>query len=83
MYRVVMRKVIGGERVRTDEVVGTSEQYPKVGDSFVIMAPSLYKFGSFRVVSTSPVEQISNGPGDTVIIKTANSIYSLDITYET
>jgi hypothetical protein len=83
MYNVTLKKLIGGENVRTDEVIGACEQYPVLGERFIMIAPSLSKHGSCRVVSTSPVEEISEGFDNTLTVKTLNSTYHLTITQET
>jgi len=75
---VLLKKLIGGNNVRTDSVKGICEYYPAVGESFVMFSESLDFPGGYRVISTSPVKTIKN-LDNSITIETENSTYSLII----
>lgn len=79
MYNVTMSKVKGGERIRTDIIQGTCQDYPIIGESFALIAESLSFAGGVRLITTSYVQQIDEQEDGSLNIETQNSIYNITI----
>lgn len=77
---VVLTRILGGTRVRTDVTQGVCIEYPEVGKPFIMFAESLSVSGGVRYIATSAVVSVSNADTRTKIIKTQNSTYRLDFT---
>ena len=78
MYSVVLHKVLGGVNVRTNSTEGKCNNLPKIGESFMLIAPPLVEGSIARYVTTSEVKEIipdKNG----MIIKTLNSTYKVEV----
>lgn len=56
--KVKMTKIKGGERVRTETVIGTARGKPVVGEPFVVTGKPLNEEAQLRVITTSPVVSI-------------------------
>ncbi len=81
--KVIMRKLLGGERIRTDSVEGVCEHLPEIGVPFIMIGKSLDFVGGLRLISTSPVVEISYELDGTITTTTENSTYQLTISEET
>ena len=76
MYNVTLKKIEGGTRIRTAEVVGVCAKYPVIGESFQLSAVPLVEGSIARIVSTSTVQDVIV-QDDGFIIETLNSKYHL------
>ena len=77
--KVIMRKLKGGVNIRTEEVCGECDAYPKVGKSFSMTSVPLVPGYDVRVIETSDVQGLSNMNG-IIVMETLNSMYELVIT---
>ncbi len=64
--------------LRTDEVIGHTENSPQVGKRFVMFADSLNPSGAFRHVSTSPVQTVEGISLRVMRFTTLNSVYEFE-----
>ena len=65
-------------RVRTDEVLGKTDELPQVGKPFVLIGEGL-EFAN-RLVSTSPVKEIERHQPDLFVLTTeSDSIYHVQV----
>ena len=78
MYNVTMSKVKGGERIRTDIIQGTCQDYPIIGESFSMVSKSLTFGFDLRIIRTSTVKSI-NKQDKLITFETENSTYCLII----
>jgi hypothetical protein len=76
MHNIILSKVLGGGRVRTDIVEGTCVDYPIIGESFSMVSKSLTFGLDLRIVRTSTVKSIKE-EDNMVIFETENSTYKL------
>lgn len=81
--KVLMSKVLGGERIRTSTVKGDCEGLPVLGESFVIIADAIQPGAMARRVNTSAVKGIEYELDGTITITTENSVYRLTVLEET
>jgi hypothetical protein len=77
-YTGTFRKVVGGEAVRTKEMVGEFMNLPKEGHPFVMFGEPLDKTQNARMIHTSPVVGIVSDTGSSVLFRTENSTYEVD-----
>jgi hypothetical protein len=78
MYDVILKKVSGGNNVRTDVVIGSCVDYPKIGEEFLMLAESLDRTKDLRIVRTTSVKSITE-QDKSLLIETQNSTYKLEI----
>jgi hypothetical protein len=76
MYKVTLTKVSGGIGVRTVSVSGICDDYPIVGEPFIMTAAPIDEKCDIRIISTSIVQSIT-GKDNGVVIETMNSTYHL------
>jgi hypothetical protein len=76
MYKVTLTKIVGGDAVRTSTVVGDCDDYPVVGEPFVMTAAPIDPMCDIRVISTSIVQKVTKQTNE-FIVETMNSTYHL------
>ena len=64
-------------KLRTDVIEGNTEELPKLGNSFYLIAKGLAE-GTTRYVSTTPVNKISPDGPNSMIFETKNTTYKLE-----
>lgn len=79
MYAVKFTKVkTNHNRVRTDEVLGKTDELPQVGKQFVLFGEGL-EFGTRRV-NTSPVKEVERHQPDLFVLTTeSGSVYHVQV----
>lgn len=77
VYKLTKVQVKPDNELRTDEVIGISENPPTIGQRFTIRGEGL-EFG-MRLVSTSPVQHVEHDEKTkTYLIRTLNSLYRVE-----
>lgn len=85
MLNVKMSRVTGGTALRTDTIIGNAEQPPVVGKSFMMVGSALdpaMKAG-IRLITTSPVVNLSIKEKVYVIETETGSVYTIEVLGET
>ena len=84
MKKAILRQIQSNHtRIRTKEVTGDLFYDPEVGSSVILFSESLDKMeGNTRIVSTSPVKELTVVKQDLYLITTRNSTYELEILQE-
>lgn len=79
MYAVKFSKLKNDHnRLRTDEILGKTQELPQVGKQFVLFGEGL-EFGT-RCVNTSPVKSVERHQPDLFVITTeSGSIYNVQV----
>ena len=67
------------QNLRTDEIVGQTEELPRIGSPFTLIANPLVRFANFRLVRTTPVRVIWNNSRTEYEFWTENSHYRLSV----
>ncbi len=85
MFKVKLTRVTNGSALRTNEVVGVTDQMPEVGLRFVMFAAPITEGAIGRLVETSPVKELVGSFGQVdekpmmVLFETENSTYRIDV----
>lgn len=83
MYKVKLTKVQGGNAVRTNEVIGTTNKLPVINTPFSLLGKSLTSEADFRIVQTSPIVQIDVVNEKTYTLTThTGSVYQVEVLNE-
>jgi len=79
MFAVKFTKVKNNHnRIRTDEVLGKTDELPQVGKPFILIGEGL-EFGN-RMVNTSPVKEIERHQPNLFVLTTeSGSIYHVQV----
>jgi hypothetical protein len=77
--KVRLSKVVGGEAVRTSEVVGTAAKLPGKGEQLVVLADPIVTGTTGRRVNTSPVVSYEDVAAGRLIRTKSGSQYFIEV----
>ena len=63
--------------LRTDVIEGTAPSAPRPGHRFVLFSKALETDKDYRMISTSPVQDVSSPEPGVLVFRTRNSMYEL------
>lgn len=72
------KKMSNHQHLRTDWVEGETGDLPTIGECFVMFAKPLDPAADIRGIKTTPVISLEYLGNNTIMFKTANSIYALE-----
>lgn len=81
MFRCKLTRITStNNNFRTTDVIGQCNDYPTIGESFIMVAPPL-EGGDIRYIETTPVQAVDKGHGDPGVLefRTKNSHYKFEV----
>lgn len=80
MYKCTLVRLASlHKNIRTSEVEGVCLNLPKVGESFIVVAPKFVKWADHRIVYTTIIENIECEENGWTTFHTINSVYKVKV----
>lgn len=80
-YRIYFKKIsVNHQKIRSDEILGYTENFPKIDSQFVMFSDPIDKNTDVRIINTSIVKEFLSKTKDFIVFKTeSGSVYEVRI----